>query len=64
MTKGCLAKGCFQVENEECEALARTQVYLSKTKLKSTGEGLAIYIVKVQIGVMSHSGVTCGNDES
>ena len=33
------------------EASARTQVYLSKTKLSFTGEYLAIYIVKVQIGV-------------
>ena len=34
MTKGYLAKGCFQGEDKGYEALARTQVYLSKTKLK------------------------------
>ena len=28
--------------------LARTQVYLSKTKLENTGGDLAVYIVKVQ----------------
>ena len=27
-------KGYFQDENRGCEALARTQVYLSKTKLR------------------------------
>ena len=32
--RGCLAKGYFQDEDKGCEALARTQVYLSKTKLK------------------------------
>ena len=31
--KGCLAKGYFQDENKGYEASARTQVYLSKTKL-------------------------------
>ena len=30
------------------KALARTQVYLSKTKLGNTGRVVAIYIVKVQ----------------
>ena len=30
------------------KALARTLVYLSKTKLRNTGEDLAIYILKVQ----------------
>ena len=34
VTKGCLVKGYFQDEDKECEASARTQVYLSKTKLK------------------------------
>ena len=47
VTKGCLAKGYFQDidkgylakyyfqdEDKGCEASARTQVYLSKTKLK------------------------------
>ena len=34
VTEGCLAKGYFQDENKGCEALARTQVYLSKTKLR------------------------------
>ena len=34
MTKGCLVKGYFQNGDEGCEALARTQVYLSKTKLQ------------------------------
>ena len=34
MTRGYLAKGCFQGEDKGCEASARTQVYLSKTKLK------------------------------
>ena len=47
VTGGCLAKGCFQDEDKECEASARTQVYLSKTKLKVTGGCLAVYIVKV-----------------
>ena len=46
--KGCLAKGYFQGEDKGSEALARTQVYLSKTKLRSTGEYLATYVVKVQ----------------
>ena len=32
--KGCLAKGYFQDKDKGCEALARTQVYLSKTKLQ------------------------------
>ena len=43
------------------EASARTQVYLSKTKLR---EDLVIYILKGIIGVMSHSGVKCENNES
>ena len=34
MTKGCLAKGYFQDEDKGCEASARTQVYLSKAKLR------------------------------
>ena len=34
MTKGYLAKGHFQGKDKGCEASARTQVYLSKTKLK------------------------------
>ena len=34
MTKGCLAKGYFQDKGRGDEALARTQVYLSKTKLR------------------------------
>ena len=33
-TKGYLVKGYFQGEDKGCEALARTQVYLSKTKVK------------------------------
>ena len=32
--KGCLVKGYFQDEDREYKALARTQVYLSKTKLR------------------------------
>ena len=32
--RGCLVKGYFQDEDKGCEALARTQVCLSKTKLK------------------------------
>ena len=44
MTKGCLAMGYFQDEDKGCEALARTQVYLSKTKLSSTYGCPAIYI--------------------
>ena len=48
VTKGCLAKGYFQDEDKGCEASARTQVYLSKTKLESTGRVIAVYIVKVQ----------------
>ena len=31
---GCLVKGYFQDRDRVCEASARTQVYLSKTKLK------------------------------
>ena len=31
--KGCLVKGYFQDEGREDEASAKTQVYLSKTKL-------------------------------
>ena len=54
----CLAKGYFQDEDKGCEALARTQVYLSKTKLSFTGEYLAIYIVKVQIGGMGQGGAS------
>ena len=34
MTKGCLAKSDFQDKDKGCKASARTQVYLSKTKLK------------------------------
>ena len=34
VTKKCLAKDYFQDKDEGWEALARTQVYLSKTKLK------------------------------
>ena len=34
MTKGCLVRGYFQDKDKGCEALARTQVYLSKTKLR------------------------------
>ena len=41
-------KGYFQDEDKGCEASARTQVYLSKTKLRNTGGVVAIYIVKVQ----------------
>ena len=46
--KGCLAKGYFQDEDRGDETSARTQVYLSKTKLGLQGGCLAIYIVKVQ----------------
>ena len=62
--KSCLVKGYFQDEDNGSEVSPRTQVYLSKTKLKNTGDVLAIYIVKVQIGVVHHSGVGCGNNES
>ena len=48
MTEGCLVKDYFQDEDKGSEASARTQVYLSKTKLGNTGEDLAICIVKVQ----------------
>ena len=51
MTGRCLAKGYFQDEDRGSEASARTQVYLSKTKLENTDENLAVYIVKVQIWV-------------
>ena len=34
MTKGYLGKGYFQDKGKGYKALARTQVYLSKTKLK------------------------------
>ena len=33
MAKGCLVKGYFQDEDKGYEASARTQVYLSNTKL-------------------------------
>ena len=46
--KRCLVKVYFQDKNKRSEALARTQVYLRKTKLENTGGDLAIYIVKVQ----------------
>ena len=32
--RGYLVKDYFEDEDKGCEALARTQVYLSKTKLK------------------------------
>ena len=41
--KGCLVKVYFQDEGKGLEASARTQVYLSKTKLSSTGGYLAVY---------------------
>ena len=41
-------KGLLPRWDKGLEALARTQVYLSKTKLRSTGGYLAVYIVKVQ----------------
>ena len=47
---GCLVKGYFQDEDKGYGALARTQVYLSKTKLKNTGDDLAVYIVKYNRG--------------
>ena len=34
MTKGYIANGHFQGKDKGLEALARTQVYLSKTKLR------------------------------
>ena len=34
VTKMCLVKGYFQDNGKGSEALARTQVYLSKTKLR------------------------------
>ena len=34
VTKGYFVKGYFQDEDKGCEASARTQVYLSKTKLR------------------------------
>ena len=50
---------------EQCsKALARTQVYLSKNKLRRTSADLAIYILKGTIGAMSHGGVKCENNES
>ena len=64
MTKRCLAKGYFKDKDKGSEASARTQVYLSKTKLENTGGNIAMYVVKVQIGVMSHGGVRCGDNES
>ena len=54
MMKGCLVKGYFQDEDKGSKASARTQVYLSKTKLRSTNENLAVYILKGTIGVMNH----------
>ena len=42
-----LAKGYFQDRDEGSKALARTQVYLSKTKLGNTSKYLATYILKV-----------------
>ena len=44
--KRCLAKGCFQDEDKGSKASARTQVYLSKTKLRVTSEYLAVYILE------------------
>ena len=58
--KRCLVKGYFQDMDEGSKASARTQVYLSKTELGNTGGQLAIYIVKVQQELMSHSGVGVG----
>ena len=43
MTKRCLVEGYFQDKDKGSEASARTQVYLSKTKLRSTGGYLAVY---------------------
>ena len=47
-TKLYFAKGYFQDKGKGCGASARTQVYLSKTKLRNTGGVVAVYIVKVQ----------------
>ena len=43
----CLVKGYFQDKDRGSEALARTQ-YLSKTKLRNTGDDLAIDIPRMQ----------------
>ena len=40
--KGCLVKGYFQDEDKGSEASARTQVYLSKTKLENTSGVLTV----------------------
>ena len=47
-TRVYLAKGYFHDGDKGGKASARTQVYLSKTKLGLQGGYLAIYIVKVQ----------------
>ena len=54
MTKRGLVKGYFQDEDKGSEALARTQVYLSKTKLENTSGELACIYSKSTIGVVSH----------
>ena len=60
MTKGCLVKGYFQDEGKGYEALARTQVYLSKTKLRLQR---GIYSKRIT-GVDESEWSRCGNDES
>ena len=48
--KRYLVKGYFQDKDKGCKASARTQLYLSKTKLKNTGEDLAVYIERYNRG--------------
>ena len=63
MTKGYLAKGYFRGKDKGCEASARTQVYLSKTKLKLQVVSSHIYS-KSTIGVDESQWSKCENDES
>ena len=59
-----LQKVTSKMRTRVSEVSARTQVYLSKTKLESTSEYLAVYIVKVQIGVRGDNKVKCERCES
>ena len=61
--KGCLAKGYFQDEGKGCEASARSQVYLSKTKLKLQVVSSCIYS-RSTIGVDESEWSKGGNGES
>ena len=62
-TRVYLAKGYFQDEDKGCEASARTQVYLSKTKLSYRWVSSHIYS-KSTIGVSESEWSKCENGES